>query len=1605
MKKIYHCSLNLFFFFCLISTGYAQCPTCPQGFSIADSARCNATDAVRSPIPSQGYINFQQINACKNSRVNYSITTNPLPPCFAGITYSFVSITGGTLISLLNNQFIVQWGNSNSGTVSIAFNIPSGAGSAPCSDTINLNFTLINNPVAAFTSSPQPACFNNPTCISFNSSGSVNAMSYFWDFGDGFTSSLANPTHCYTTPGTYNVTLIVSNSQSNNGQQGCPFCVDSVHHNVTINAAPGPDIQCVASVCAGTFGQYCTGATGCTQYTWTVTGGTIVSGQNTTCINVLWGSGNPQGTINLVVTGCPAAACPQGTTVTVPIIPLVGTITGPPSPVCVGTTALYSLPYWPGTIYNWSGGGAIAPYNTNTGQVSVTWPTAGNFSITCNYYDSSLNCGGTATLPVFVRPVMTINGISSLCQNSNSLLNAVRPTNIPVNCTWMITPPGATILGGNGTGTINVNWGLPGIYTVTATSVNPNLVCSNAIYTVTVIASPVLSSINGPDSICPGQTKVYSVTSNATGPFTWNITNGTPVFLGANNDSVQITWAVAGSYAISVSQVSFPAGCLSNTITKNVFPYPPPNITGPISVCADNIETYTITNIVSGNFQWSVYPPSFGTIITGQGTAQVQIKWHGNNSPGSSNIVHLHFGVCDNDSIAITINEPPIPVITATGTLCSGGVTLSTGATGTFSWTCTEHPIVPAPGNVPAITVGLYGHYHVQIQNYNGSGCTVSADYFVPNTGAPVAVISATNVLNYCLPNTPNMNLVANNAPGYTFQWFLGNVLVGTGQVLPISPVAPGTYSYHCVVHLGTCTDTSNVITVTIANCPPIPPGPCQNAAIKVTNISGCNPFTLTVAANGPPGAVLNTPPNPTITHAEDGSTVNSFTTHTYTSTGYKQVTICADILLSDNVTICRVCKDTVVLVNAAPNFTSNVGCRQITFFDASTTIFPTTITNYSWFVGTNPGNLAVPPFVASFNATNIPSPVLAVNQTGSYIISQTVTASNGCVMTHRDTFNISVPNADFNISNSCVGTVINFVNNFPAVTDFWDFGDAATSYSSPTFHSYGTANNYNVTHIVTDANGCRDTVIKIITIVPAPTCTISYFGPTTFCFGDSLFLNGCGGLTNYQWYNNGVAIPGAVNAIDTVTQTGNYSFIAVNGSGCTVVSDTVSITVNQPPSTLITTSGSQCAGGNFFAAVQTCAGCFYQWNVDNVTVAFGNILSGVAGTAPFTTGGHIITVIVTNPSLCTDSSTINLTFYPLPTVGITVAPNPPLLCSNNIFTFTATTNAASPSYVWHYNNLPPSLSNINLLTASADGAYTVTVTDGITGCQASAVKIILPSPDLNLFPAGCDTLCDTSHLYLPLPSLNGNLAGYTIKWYDNAPPYITPVWNGVYIPLNTLALGNHNLSVIVTAPNGCMDTSNIYSVNIILCSGVVAVKQVTLAVRQVGSFGLLNWTTNSELDNDHFVAERSTDGIHFSFAGSVPSKGNSNNPQYYYLYDPLTVFNQRVYYQVRPVDRNGNYFYSNVVVLNPVKRNEESLLAVPNVTAGNTEIIVQSNSFIQTDIIVYATDGKPVKKIPVTLNKGANDIHLDMGNLAAGLYLVTVSTRDGRLSASLIKN
>jgi parallel beta-helix repeat protein len=85
-------------------------------------------------------------------------------------------------------------------------------------------FFLITALVSCDNNEPTPnapkACFTAPTGIiagisaDFSSSCSENAVSYEWDFGDGGTSTQANPSHTYSEAGSFTVTLTVTNSES-----------------------------------------------------------------------------------------------------------------------------------------------------------------------------------------------------------------------------------------------------------------------------------------------------------------------------------------------------------------------------------------------------------------------------------------------------------------------------------------------------------------------------------------------------------------------------------------------------------------------------------------------------------------------------------------------------------------------------------------------------------------------------------------------------------------------------------------------------------------------------------------------------------------------------------------------------------------------------------------------------------------------------------------------------------------------------------------------------------------------------------------------------------------------------------------------------------------------------------------------------------------------------------------------------------------------------------------------------------------------------------------------------------------------------------------------
>lgn len=76
-----------------------------------------------------------------------------------------------------------------------------------------------------FTVSQTTACA--PAIISFTNT-TTNAISYTWDFGDGTTSSVANPSHIYSAPGIYSIKLVACNSSGN-----CDSLLRSAYIRVT----------------------------------------------------------------------------------------------------------------------------------------------------------------------------------------------------------------------------------------------------------------------------------------------------------------------------------------------------------------------------------------------------------------------------------------------------------------------------------------------------------------------------------------------------------------------------------------------------------------------------------------------------------------------------------------------------------------------------------------------------------------------------------------------------------------------------------------------------------------------------------------------------------------------------------------------------------------------------------------------------------------------------------------------------------------------------------------------------------------------------------------------------------------------------------------------------------------------------------------------------------------------------------------------------------------------------------------------------------------------------------------------------------------------------
>lgn len=106
------------------------------------------------------------------------------------------------------------------------------------SDPAGWAWTSAVVPVANFTGTPLTG--TAPLSVAFTDTSTNVPTSWAWTFGDGGTSTSQNPSHSYTTPGVYTVTLIATNGAGSNTKTRTAYV--AVAETIVYAAGGGIDI-------------------------------------------------------------------------------------------------------------------------------------------------------------------------------------------------------------------------------------------------------------------------------------------------------------------------------------------------------------------------------------------------------------------------------------------------------------------------------------------------------------------------------------------------------------------------------------------------------------------------------------------------------------------------------------------------------------------------------------------------------------------------------------------------------------------------------------------------------------------------------------------------------------------------------------------------------------------------------------------------------------------------------------------------------------------------------------------------------------------------------------------------------------------------------------------------------------------------------------------------------------------------------------------------------------------------------------------------------------------------------------------------------------------
>jgi len=185
------------------------------------------------------------------------------------------------------------------------------------------------------------------------------------------------------------------------------------------------------------------------------------------------------------------------------------------------------------------------------------------------------------------------------------------------------------------------------------------------------------------------------------------------------------------------------------------------------------------------------------------------------------------------------------------------------------------------------------------------------------------------------------------------------------------------------------------------------------------------------------------------------------------------------------------------------------------------------------------------------------------------------------------------------------------------------------------------------------------------------------------------------------------------------------------------------------------------------------------------------------------------------------------------------------------------------------------------------------------------------------------------------------------------------------------------------------------------ICNAIVLpVELINFSAELIdGEFAAITWSTVTEINNDYFILNKSTDGIEWHEIDRVDGAGNSSEKIDYSLYD-YEINAGVAYYQLIQVDFDGKENPSSIVSINMNSiLNEYNVY--PNPATATDLITVVNLENATGPIVVTNSAGQTIIEEQIDLYAGSTRV--DISSLNTGVYFIHIVQNDTRVTQKLI--